>query len=469
MIVVATIAALAALLWAVILAPRISKVPNVALLLGLIVTGYVFSYELWRADVGPLPLTLDRLLLLGVATLFAWRIWRGETRLTTPCGADWAILLVLAWLTASCLLNRPGDGLVRPSSPMFRLVVSFWIPAFLYGLMRHERFTESSARWLMTGLALLGGYLAITALCETFGIWSLVFPRYIANPDLGLHFGRARGPALNSVSLGVYLGVGATAAWLLIPRANRPMQLVWFTLVALMSLGVLLTFTRSTWIGLAGAVVTVIVLQLPKRFRMPAFVSVLVLAVAFLAVGKDALIALKRDNMAGSSAHSVQQRTAFAYVSMQMFADHPLWGVGFGRFYDQKLPYLTDRRQSFELESLRDLEHHNTFLSLLTETGMVGLLAYLAVLAAWTRYAWRLAHDPTTSGDCQRLGLLALGTIAVYLPSAVFHDLTLVHSDQWLLYSVAGAATGCWINHHATASATVPNPTTAAPSGALVS
>ena len=110
------------------------------------------------------------------------------------------------------------------------------------------------------------------------------------------------------------------------------------------------------------------------------------------------------------------------------------------------MPYLTDRRQTFELESIRPLHHHNTLLGLLVETGMLGLVAFLAVLASMAWVGWRLAHDVTAPSDCNRLGLLCLGAVVNYLPSALFHDLSLIHSEQWLLFTVAGAATGCWLN-----------------------
>ena len=453
MLVPALFAGIAVALLVATLATRLS---TVSLALTVLVVGYVFGYDVWHADAGPIPLTLDRLALVGLVGLAGWRWWRGELPTPRPIGLDMAIALVCGWLTLSCVMSRPGDSVTLPTSPLFRLVVSFWAPACLYAVLRTTKIGATLARRLLLGVGALGLYLGFTALCETAGVWSLVFPRYIADPDLGLHFGRARGPALNSVSLGVYLGVCATAAWLLVPRSSRPLQLVWLVGSVLMSFGVLLTYTRSTWIGLAGAAVTVICLQLPREWRRTAFVSAVVAGVLFLAVGKDALVGLEREDSGSVSAHSVQQRTAFAYVSMQMFRDHPLGGVGFGRFYDKKLPYLTDRRQSFELESLRELHHHNTFLSLLTETGLLGLFAYLVVLAGFARVGWLLAHDSQAPAECQRLGLLLIGTVMVYFPSALFHDLTLVHSDQWLLFTIAGAATGCWV--HRAAAETVRQP-----------
>ncbi|TWT48751.1 O-antigen ligase family protein [Botrimarina hoheduenensis] len=445
MIVPLGIAAIAFALLALAVASRASLVK---LVVSVVLVGYVLGYDLWHADFGPMPLTLDRLMLIGVGILFTWRLVTRQTPLTQPTAVDWALGLTLGWLTLSWLTS--GEPIVPPeTSSLFRLLVSFWFPAFLYGVARHASIDGPAARWMMTALASLGIYLAFTALCETAGVWSLVFPKYIANPELGLHFGRARGPGLNSVSLGVYLGVCACAAWLLIPQASRGMKLFWFAAVAAMCLGVLLTYTRSTWIGLAAAIYLVVGLQLPQRIRKPTMIGVAIAGIALLAIGKDAIVGLEREDSGNVSAHSVQQRAAFAYVSARMFADYPLFGVGFGRFYDQKLPYLTDRRQSFELESLRPLHHHNTFLGLLTETGMLGLAAYCAVLMGLGRAAWRLANCPTVDPDCRRLGLLLLGVLAVYLPSALFHDLTLVHSDQWLLMLVGGAGVGCLVNHTA--------------------
>ncbi|TWT94081.1 O-Antigen ligase [Botrimarina colliarenosi] len=443
MLVPALLIGLVIALLAAKVAPRLSVAAQV---MGVLIVGYVLGYDFWHADAGPIPLTLDRLALVGVVGLSFWRLRTGETKTTTPIGLDWSIALLCGWLAVSCVLNKPGEGVNLPTSPLFRLVVSFWAPAVLYAVLRTSVIDTGAARVVLTALACLGVYLGVTALLETAGAWSLIFPRFIANPDLGLHFGRARGPALNSVSLGVHLVVCTAAAWLLIPRASRPMQLFWFGACAVMTLGVLLTYTRSTWLGLMAAVVVVMCLQLPKVWRLPSFATATVLGVLLLVVGKDAIVALKREDSGAVSAHSVQQREAFAYVSAQMVRDAPLWGVGFGRFYDKKMPYLTDRRQSFELESIRPLHHHNTFLGLLVETGMLGLAAFLAVLAGFGWIGWRLAHDPTVSADCNRLGLLCIAAVVNYLPSALFHDLTLVHSEEWLLFAVAGAAAGCWLN-----------------------
>ena len=98
---------------------------------------------------------------------------------------------------------------------------------------------------------------------------------------------------------------------------------------------------------------------------------------------------------------------------------------------------MSDRSQPFELESIRPLHHHNTLLSIITETGMVGFAVFAAVLIAWCRQAWLLARNADGIGWTRAHGVLMLGIITNYLCSAVFHDLTLVPTQEGLLFLFA--------------------------------
>ena len=52
-------------------------------------------------------------------------------------------------------------------------------------------YTKELGQLLVTIVA-MGVYLSCTAMLEAGHVWSFVFPRYIADPNLGIHFGRAR-------------------------------------------------------------------------------------------------------------------------------------------------------------------------------------------------------------------------------------------------------------------------------------
>ena len=436
-----------------------------AFVLATVVVGYVFGHDFWHKDIGPLPLTLDRILLLAIALQFGWQMYHGKLADTKLTKIDWIVCLLLGVLTVSYAANRAGTP-PQPDSPFFRLIISFITPGFLYLVLRHQTFDQKSLRWIFGVFTVLGVYLGLTAFLETSGTWSFVFPRYIADPELGLHFGRARGPGLNSVSLGVVLSFCALAAWLWIKPLPTWVKAMVLPLIGLMCLGVLLTYTRSTWLGLAGAIVVVVAFQAPKPLRKTALVGCCLLGCLLLVVGKDALVGLKREDSASVSAHSVQQRAAFAYVTWQMYKDHPLTGVGYGRYYDKKLPYLNDRRQSFELESLRPLHHHNTFLSVLIETGPLGLAAYCGMLFGFAAFGWHVANQEADGSPQQQLGVFLLAGTMIYLPSALFHDLTLIHICQWLVFIAGGAAIGCWINNPLKAKAMNKKPSLDRTSGA---
>jgi O-antigen ligase len=219
---------------------------------------------------------------------------------------------------------------------------------------------------------------------------------------------------------------------------RRELQLLLFAAMPLMVLGVFFTYTRSTWIGLIASGAIVGAMQVPPRLRLTVFMLAALVGGVAMAASWSRVVDLEREGTGEESHHSIDQRKSFAYVSWKMFEDNPIFGVGFGRFYDRKLPYLSDRSQDFELESLRPLHHHNTLLSLLTETGMVGLAAFVSLLIAWARTAWSLAKDEHVPAWARGQGVLMLAVMAAYLSSAVFHDLTLLPQQEWLLFLFAG-------------------------------
>ena len=182
---------------------------------------------------------------MAISAVFTIRPWTGS---------DWMLAAMLAIFTASALLSGQPEITDGVTSKWGRLVTSFLIPALLYGIIRQLDITRRDWSRLLAALAVLGFYLACTGALEVAQRWSFVFPRYIANPNLGIHFGRARGPELNAVSLGLYITACLLCGWTLLSLAGRRLyQLALIVALPIMAGGVLFTYTRSTWIGLAAS------------------------------------------------------------------------------------------------------------------------------------------------------------------------------------------------------------------------
>jgi O-antigen ligase len=80
-------------------------------------------------------------------------------------------------------------------------------------------------------------------------------------------------------------------------------------------------------------------------------------------------------------------------VGWQVFSGHPLVGVGIGNFQVVEAHYVLTPGSISRIAYLTDVPYfvHNTYLQLLAESGMIGLLGFLLVTGACMRAAWLAA------------------------------------------------------------------------------
>lgn len=438
------IAGIVALAWGLVFVLRGSLLGGC---LAFLVVAMCFGHHFTHFTVGPVTLTFDRLVL--VVLVVAYLVQRRRGRRAGPVRPLWRIDLLLAaflgvlvvsgcwggWRTA-----QTGPG--ADAGPVFRLLAGYLVPFALYWIARQSTPDRCRVRLVHGWLACLGVYLAVTGLLEIGGQWWAVFPRHIADPEIGIHFGRARGPMVCAISFGLYLGTCLLAAWLWRGRLGRWGQLAILAAMPLMLTGVYFSYTRSVWIGTALGLLIVLALTLRGHWR-PLVLGGMVSAAVLVGVTQAGkLRAFQREQSAAETSGSVDLRVSFAYVSWKMFQDRPLWGVGFGRFPDAKMPYLADRSTKMNLQALRTYSHHNTFLSILTETGLVGLGLFVAVLAGWAGAAWRLVRNPGLPDWSRTQGVLMLGVLGLYACQAMFHEMSYSPIDHSLVFLLAGLTVG---------------------------
>ncbi len=433
------IAGILATVWGAVFALRGSLVAGC---LAYLTVAVCFGHPFWHANAGPVPVTLDRLVLVGLIVAYGvqWRLGRIDPK---PAGrADWALLALIAVLVLSTLRLEWSDGFPGGPETVVRLWIGYLTPVCLYWIARQAPLGRRNVVLVQATLACLGVYLAVVGLLEVSGQWWAVFPRHMANPAVGIHFGRARGPMVHSVTFGLVLAVCLLAAWLWRARWGRVGQLMWLAMAPIMLAGVYFSYTRSVWMGAALGLAIVLGLTLHGPWRRLVLGAMVAAALLLVLTRMEKLLSFEREYQAQYTRQSVDLRGSFAYVSWQMFLDRPLLGSGFNQFPEAKKPYLSDRSTALELEAIRPYSHHSTFLSVLTEMGLVGFALFLMVLGLWALAAWRVIAGPATPAWARSHAVLFLGAMGVYVCQAFFHELSYTPIDNSLLFLLAGITVG---------------------------
>ena len=272
-------------------------------------------------------------------------------------------------------------------------------------------------------------YLTFTAIAFLSGTHALIFPRFILNPDLGIHADRARGPLLQAVANGVSLNVLGLVALhsYMRGRMRRPAIAV---LLAGVPIAILATLTRAVWLSFAGALLAIGFLCWQPRSRR-IFLAISVVAAAALALlfSSEQLRSTLDDRL--NEEGPIEFRQAVYAGSWDMFLERPLTGWGFHRMPDELPRHVTGYHE-------KALYPHNTYLELLAEQGMVSFALYVWLM--WE--LWRLRrpvlpqHENDEFLNCEfhRLWPIILGVY--WLNAAV-----VVMSYQFvnaLIFSMAG-------------------------------
>jgi O-antigen ligase len=432
--IVATIA-IVALVWSPVLLARTSLTLSGVVFL---VLANCFGLEFLSIDIGPINMSIERffLLALPVAYVVQRRLGRLDPK---PFAANEWLLIAFTGLLVVSAFTHDWRAATASSGPVIQhLINGYLTPLVIFVLVRNAKIGERDLRSVYTGFVIFGAYLAFTGICEALGVWGLVFPKYIADPEIGLHFGRARGPMVHAVTYGVALATSVFCGWLLWPKASRAVQFLLFVLLPVALAALFFSKTRSVWMGFAAGTGLLMLTRLRGAWRPLAFGSVAAAGLLVVALNFDRIMAFDRkDNTAAQTRESVEARGSFLYVSWLMFQDRPLLGFGFGQFPNEKLPYLSDRATDLQLEAIRPWAHHNTYLSLLAELGIVGLALFVAVLIGWARDGWRLWRTADAPDWVRGQGALMLAVLAMYATQCLFHEMSFTTRDHSLVYFFA--------------------------------
>jgi O-antigen ligase len=358
----------------------------------------VFSGS-WELVGLPGRIVPDRLLLVAAIAVVALR---GPAMRGRPPLRLGTVHVILAAAAVYAIGSALAAGTLADGSAPFRLLDRFTLLGFAAFVVAPVIFSDAHKRNVLLGvLVALGGYLGITALFETLGLHSLIFPSFIADPNVGIHYGRARGPFLESAGEAAALFACAVAAAIAITTWQaRWARFAAAAVLALCVAGQLFSLLRSAWIGTALAVLlTMLLFRELRRYLVPVAIAgalTIVLALAVVPGLAD------RANERKNSLEPEWDRRAQYDVALNMFEERPLVGFGWATYSKHSADFTEIRANyPFFISEAGLKTVHNVVLANLAELGLIGTTLWLlglivAVGGAITRrgppelLAWRM-------------------------------------------------------------------------------
>jgi len=362
-----------------------------------------------------ITITLDRLVFVIILMLAASRLLSGELQFPRLGKAGGYMLLFALTSTLSSLVS--GSGLERSISGYNTLTTLFdfiYGPFIVFVIAKSIPHSHEKLTFLSLAFLVIGAYLAINGAFEHFGPHALVWPQYILDPSVGIQFGRTRGPFTSSVALGGALVV--TLLFYVLAATRAKGGKLWAYMMILITVGVIYTTSqRSVWLCLAFCLVFLAIVN--SGMKQIARVIAGVICLGFFA-GVASHFSFTEGTLFSKRQDTVDYRWVNYLATLEMSKANPIFGIGYGNFRREWPKYLRPI-PGIDITELTD-GNHNTFLGLLAELGLVGILPYLLIFCHMFRVGLRVFRE---GGGLEReFALVFLLIVSSYMIDANFGD-----------------------------------------------
>jgi O-antigen ligase len=237
------------------------------------------------------------------------------------------------------------------------------------------------------------------------------------------------------------------AVWAIRTESRKVLRLAAAGCAGLILCGQLLSFSRGAVVAL---VVLMVAMVVSGFIRLRHFVAVALAFVALIAVvAPDLILRVQSIEKAGTATsqtdtqadNATRGRVTIQLAALHVIRDHPLIGVGPGEFFNT---YSKQYANALDLDFQQSRRRaHNLYLEIAADTGIVGLAAFLSILAVTMVQLRRLSRfwrrrQPVYAELAQALFL----SLVAYMASAVFLQLS-YQRYFWFLIGISNAT--IWI------------------------
>ncbi len=330
------------------------------------------------------------------------------------------VLVFVGWVAVSVIWAE-NSGAVYES--LLRYALNTLLLLIVFSALRTNRHVV----WVLTGFVVGAAFSAA---------YGLVVP-----PDPGVGE-RLSGRGLHpNESAALFVAAAVLAAALAASLRDRPLSRFAAAIGALIcTYGAMLTLSRGGLVALAAALIAAILMAGRWRRAVAALAAVVVLgAVGYFGVVASPDAKARVTNVAEGGGTG---RVDIWTIGWRMVQDEPLRGVGSGNFKYRSVHYLLEPGALERADYIVDDPKvaHNTYLQVLAELGIVGLVLFLGIISFSLRCTVRAVRAFQRAGD-QHMEVIsrALFVAITSLLVAAFFGSRQYQNQLWLLLSVGPA------------------------------
>jgi O-antigen ligase len=351
----------------------------------------------------------------GGSAALAWELFRGRPRSRELGPLAWPLAAFLAWAGVSLLWS---DGARQGAVSL----AAFYLPFGLLALM------VARLPWLRRWVgALTVQLLAMAAVFAAIGGYQWITRDVFWNPRVIVSNAYAPFFRVNSVFwdpsiYGRFLVVAIVVALVAALYGARRDALAAALTIVVLWLGLVLSFSQSSFVALVAGVLGAVVLAWERR-------AVIALAVAaFVLLAAGFVVPSVRAEILEAPDRATGNRSTLLREGLRIAADHPLGGVGLGGF---KSAY--GERVGFRAADPARAASHNTPVTVAAELGVPGILLFAWMLGTALWISFRRASRSFAGRASLSVGL-ALLAIAVH---SLFYNAFFEDPMSWALVGLA--------------------------------
>jgi putative inorganic carbon (hco3(-)) transporter len=371
---------------------------------------------------------LDRILFLLLTGVVLTLILVSRRSIPWTAAVSWPMMGLLL-LSLAQALAQPFDA-----QTWSLLAAKFIVPFVLFHLAAVVfEDARSIGSFEVFGLLVLA-YLIFLAIASLAGATSLIYPKYILDESLGIHADRARGPFLQAAANGVtliLLGMLALNSF----RRGRLRGVPALALLVTMPIAILATMTRAVWLSFAATTALLAFFGSTRRLKRA--------CVGLMVAGMGGLLIAAGSGRLGESLGNrleesgpVEIRSAVYSAGWELFLEKPVLGWG-----PNQMPVELARRMSdYHLDAFWA---HNSYLEVLVENGIGGLMFYLWIFVGLYLLGRRKTGECVAAGSMFDREFRSLWPVmlGVYLFNAAFVVINYQFVNA-LMFTVAGILAG---------------------------